>query len=50
MAGIDDKKYHIKCKFIHSATLEMVKSIHVIADPFTAVIGRKRRNTGCQTV
>lgn len=33
MAGIDDKKYHIKCKFIHSATLEMVKSIHVIADP-----------------
>ena len=29
----DDRQYHIKYKFVHSASLEMVKSIHVASDP-----------------
>lgn len=33
MSAIDDRKYHIKYRFVHSATLEMVKSIHVASDP-----------------
>lgn len=33
MSTIDKRKYHIKYRFVHSATLEMVKSIHVASDP-----------------
>lgn len=33
MSDMDNKRGYIKYKFIHSATLEMVKSIHVVADP-----------------